>query len=267
MQTTNPVPDEPLYGLMRRDEYAVMFEFEQTYWWYRALHSLALRLLMRAARGRAPEDVRVIDCGCGTGGMLALARERFPLATGFDFSDDAVEFCHSRGLAGVRRASITDFDDGAGAYDIALSLDVLCNLDHEQFSAALARIRHCLAPGGSFIFNLPAFDSLQSEHDRAVGVFRRFRRPSLRRELVRAGFIVEKLNYRVVAPFPFIALMRSMKKLGKPTRERSRSDLRKLPWPLNGFLAAYTKFENRLATAVPMPFGLSIFGVARTPGR
>jgi hypothetical protein len=133
----------------------------------------------------------------------------------------------------------------------------------KDFSKALDGIRMALKPGGVFIFNLPAFNSMQSEHDRAVGIFRRFRRNTLRKELQAAGFEVEKINYRVSCLFPLIWVIRMLKKGKSAGAKEAHSDLKPLSAPVNGFLTWLFKFENVIVNYIPAPYGLSVFGVAR----
>jgi len=251
------------YSLMNRGEYEVMFNVEDGYWWYSALHHMILRLVRKETSGRNPADIKLLDCGCGTGGMLAVLKPRFPWTTGFDLSDDAVKFCHKRGFKDVKKMSVSEIKYPKGRFNIVYSLDVLCNLQLKDFSKALGGIRAILKPGGVFIFNLPAFNSMQSEHDRAVGIFRRFRRNGLRKELEAAGFEVEKINYRVSCLFPLIWAIRMMKKGKNAVSKEAHSDLKPLSAPVNGFLTSLFKLENVIVNYIPSPYGLSVFGVAR----
>ena len=52
--------------LMYPDEYRVMFEIEDDYWWYRGLRELIKNLLARYAPARSSHP-RILDVGCGTG--------------------------------------------------------------------------------------------------------------------------------------------------------------------------------------------------------
>lgn len=260
---TKKVTKKEPYSLMNKGEYEVMFNVEEEYWWYRALHHMILRLVQKETSGKNPADIKLLDCGCGTGGMLAVHKTRYPWATGFDLSEDAVKFCHKRGFKDVKKMSITDISYPKNQFHIVYSLDVLCNLELKDFSKALKGILSTLKPEGVFIFNLPAFDSMQSEHDRAVGIFRRFRRNTLRKELEAAGFEVEKINYRVSCLFPLIWFIRILKKGKKTEIKEAHSDLKPLPAPINGFLTGLFKLENIIVQYIPSPFGLSVFGVAR----
>jgi len=251
------------YSLMNKAEYDVMYNIEDNYWWYRALHHMISRLIDKNLRGKDPKSAAILDCGCGTGGMLADVRKRYPKATGFDLSGDAVTFCHSRGFKDVKKMAVTDIKYKDGTFDIVYSLDVLCNLNLKDFAKSLSEIKKVMKDDGVFIFNLPAFDSMQSEHDRAVGIFRRFRRPHLRKELEKAGFHVEKLNYRITSLFPLIWLIRMLKKNSKAKGEEAHSDLKPMPAIINSILTGLFKLENVILTYIPAPFGLSVFGIAQ----
>lgn len=254
---------QEVYSLMNPREYEVMYRLETDYWWYRGLHHLTHLLIRREVDACDPSTVEIVDCGCGTGGMLSLLRQTYPKSMGFDYSDEAVEFCRSRGLEGVTKQSIVDFDLGEGRFDIAYSLDVLCNLNPEDYKLALSRIFASLKPGGAFIFHLPAFNSLKGEHDLAVGIYQRFRRPQLREVLEARGFVVERINYRVTLLFPLIWLVRRLRR-GKGNRSgEAGSDLKPLPRGINRFLTALTRAENQVVTRAAVPFGSSVFGLAR----
>lgn len=251
------------YSLMNKVEYEVMFNVEDGYWWYKALHHMILRLVRKETSGRNPADIKLLDCGCGTGGMLAVLKPTYPWTTGFDLSDDAVKFCHKRGFKDVKKMSVSEIKYPKNRFDIIYSLDVLCNLQMKDFAKAMKGIRESLKPGGVFIFNLPAFNSMQSEHDRAVGIFRRFRRNILRKELQEAGFSVEKINYRVSCLFPLIWVIRMLKRGKIADAKEAHSDLKPLSAPLNGFLTGLFRFENVIVHYIPSPYGLSVFGVVR----
>src|SRR5437870_1781546 len=82
--------------LMYPDEYRVMFEIEDDYWWYRGLRELIKNLLAQYAPARATLPM-ILDVGCGTGANLKLLQS-YGNAIGVDISEQAIGFCRARGI-------------------------------------------------------------------------------------------------------------------------------------------------------------------------
>ena len=59
---------------MDPEEYASIYRLEQTHWWYVGMRRIALMLLEAYLPGK--HGLKVLDAGCGTGGMM-LALERY----------------------------------------------------------------------------------------------------------------------------------------------------------------------------------------------
>lgn len=250
---------------MLEAEYATMFEAEEGHWWYRGLHDQVGKALDRCRRGR-PGPLKVLDAGCGSGKVLErLARDGHDVA-GLDLSATALSLAARRGPFPLFRASVAALPVRDAAFDVILSLDVLANLPPSALPGALADCRRVLVPGGWLILNLVAFQALYGEHDRAVGVVRRYRRGQVARFLAGAGFDVELLTYSNTLLFPAAALVRLWRRRGRAGQD-PRSDLSPLPGPLNTALARVRSFENDLMVGLglPMPFGLSVFALARRP--
>ncbi|EHJ47740.1 Methyltransferase type 11 [Solidesulfovibrio carbinoliphilus subsp. oakridgensis] len=250
---------------MLEAEYATMFGAEEGHWWYRGLHDQVRKALDRCRQGK-DGPLRVLDAGCGSGKVLELLARDGHAATGLDLSATALALAGRRGPFPLVRASVAALPVREAAFDVILSLDVLANLPPSAVPAALADCRRVLVPGGRLILNLVAFQSLYSDHDRAVGVVRRYRRGQVARLLAGAGFDVELLTYSNTLLFPAAALVRLWRKRERPG-EVPRSDLSPLPGLLNTALARVRSFENDLMVGLglPMPFGLSIFALARRP--
>jgi SAM-dependent methyltransferase len=247
--------------LMLPDEYRVMFEIEDNYWWYRGLRALLRDLLARYA----PRDATILDAGCGTGANLKMLQS-YGRAIGIDISEQALAFCHARGIPQDRAllASVTDLPFEDSLFDLAVSFDVICNIADDV--SAFAEVARVLKPGGRFIVQLPAYQWLWSAHDVAVGHQRRYDARSAREKLTRAGLRVERIMHTNSLFLPFVAIERVVRRRDIHNSDVVESDLQmQLPRVLNSSLAALYGIEMRAAARVNFPFGLSIIAIASKP--
>jgi SAM-dependent methyltransferase len=252
---------------MERSEYQTLYEQEERFWWYRGMHRLVLRQItpLLTALGCSREGgARVLDAGCGTGGMLARLYER-GRPFGIDFHPDALRLARRRGPFPLCRGSVTRLPYRGGSFDAAVSLDVLYHRGVESDLDALREVRRCLRPGGMLVLNLPAYESLRSSHDAVIHTARRYRRDALRRLLGEAGFETVRLTYWNTLLFPGLALVRLLR-ARRGGRTPEQSDVRPLPAPLNELLAAVLGTERAWLAKGDLPFGLSLLAVARNPG-
>jgi ubiquinone/menaquinone biosynthesis C-methylase UbiE len=247
---------------MSPEEHDVMRSVEESYWWYQALR----RHVIESVRPQ-PQKFSVLDAGCGSGGMLAQLREKFPGAelTGIDESEHAIELCRERGTdAELLRAGVHELPFPADAFDVVLSLDVWVN-DGVDDALAAHETHRVLRPGGKLILNLAAFEFLRGAHDKAVGAVRRYTRPQVRALLEGADFAIERLTYWNATLTPPIALFRWLSRR-QLAREEVRSDFRPLPAFLNSALARLVTLELSASRHLSLPFGSSLFAVARKNG-
>jgi SAM-dependent methyltransferase len=247
--------------LMRPDEYRVMFEIEDTYWWYRGVRVLLTEWLTRVAPPD-PSRARLLDVGCGTGANLERL-QAYGTAVGVDLSPRAIAFCHARGLPPDRAflASATALPFAGSTFDLAISFDVICNIPDD--ARAFAEIARVLTPGGWLIVGLPACPWLWSAHDVAVGHQRRYDAADVRAKLVAAGFEVERLTHANTLLLPPIALLRLTARRAPAENGAVRSDLVPLPRVVNAPLGALFAAEMRLAARRDLPAGLSVMAMAR----
>ena len=247
---------------MSPDEHDVMRAVEDHYWWYQAL-----RQHVAASIKPVSPHFSLLDAGCGTGGMLSLARQTFPEAnlSGVDASNYAVEIASARGTgARLLQASVHDLPFPADSFDVVLSLDVLSHAGVDD-ALALREMSRVLRTGGQLILNVAAFDFLKGAHDCAVNVNRRYEQRQLRMLLVGSSLHVERLSYWNATFTPPIALFRWFSRVC-PRPDRPRSDFRSLPPLLNSIFKSVAALELTASRYVSLPFGTSLFAIARKNG-
>ncbi|MBL8841027.1 MAG: class I SAM-dependent methyltransferase [Planctomycetes bacterium] len=245
---------------MEPEEYARIHHHEQRHFWYRGVHALFTGALARALPGG---PLRLLDAGCGTGGLLESIGRRFPAARrfGFDLSPHALRFAPGRAAAPLLQASIERVPFRDGAFDAVVSADVLYHRAVADDAAALAELARVTRPGGVVLLNLPAHRDLYGAHDAFVHTQRRYERADVERIAAAAGLAVERLCWFNSALFP----------LARARRRRTRaaaaaSDVALPLAPVNALLSAWLRFEAWWTLRAPLPTGLSLFAILRRPG-
>ena len=247
---------------MKPQEHDIMRAVEDHYWWYQALRQHVADSIQPGAA-----KFSVLDAGCGSGGMLAVLREKFPQAelTGVDKSEHAINLCRDRNTgARLLQAGVNELPFAADEFDVVLSLDVWITAGVDDALAAHETYR-VLRPGGKFILNLAAFDFLKGAHDEAVGAVRRYTRPKVRALLEGSGLTVERLTYWNATLTPPIAVVRRLSRR-RLANEEARSDFRPLSPFVNSALKGLAALELRASRHLSLPFGTSVFAVARKHG-
>jgi SAM-dependent methyltransferase len=232
--------------------------FEEWYWWHRARQAIVSRLLRRFA---PPAGGMMLDVGCGSG-ATSLALREFGRIVGVELGAEGARAARSRGL------EVTQMDAGRlgvadGSCSTVVALDVLEHLDDD--GAAALELRRVLQPDGVLLVTVPAYRWLWSSHDVALGHRRRYRRTDMERLLRSAGFEIELCSYVMLLALPPAALLRLLERLPgrQPTATQAESGYVPIPRWLNSLLSLVVGWDGLLAGHIPMPFGLSVFAIAR----
>ena len=238
-----------------------MSALEDHHWWF-----VGKRLLVAALLGERLDrgGLRILDVGCGTGAVLAHLSSRGEVV-GVDRSPQALAHCRSRGVTRLACADVAHLPFGRAQFDLVLMLDVL-----EHFvdpAAVVADVRPLLRPGGTLLASVPAFQSLFSEHDRAVQHVRRYRAGELRRVLEQGGFVVRRLTYTNVLALPPAAIVRGLlPRLGFHGRS-GETDFREHAAWVNRLLVGAYQLEAAALRFLPrLPAGLSVAALAEVAG-
>lgn len=244
---------------MDPEQYDIVFQSELTHWWYVGMRRIALGLLKRALPAQG--GLRLLDAGCGTGGML-LSLAPWGDAVGVDLAPRALSLALKRGMSPLLLASVERLPFSQESFHVVTCFDVLYHQRVEDDLRALREFWRVLRPGGVLLVRVPAFEALRASHDAAVHTRHRYTAPELRQTVESAGFQVERLTYANTLLFPLAAAWRLWQRaFGQASRPEG--DMRPLPGWANGLLASLLGLESRWLTRRDLPLGLSVLCLAR----
>ncbi len=248
--------------MMYKSEYGKMYNSEEKLWWYIGLRYLLKHYLLKYKTLNSS----ILDAGCGTGKNIEFfASLGFTNIQGFDYSADALEFCKQRGLTQVRAGNILAIDHADETFDIVSCMDVLGSLATADRVLAVNELFRVLKPGGLLLCNAASLEIFRSQHDDVSNIKIRFTKREFKELFTRENAELLKLSYRVLLLSPLVFLFKVAKRIARPFKpsNESSSDQLIFPFGINGLLLRIQLFDNYLFKRMKIPFGSSIFIVAR----
>jgi SAM-dependent methyltransferase len=234
---------------------------EESHFWFHGFRRFLAPVITGHAAGR--RDLRLIDCGCGTGQNLALL---VPHGRTFAFDLTAYGSARARARDGASavRADITRIPFASGVFDMATSFDVMQLVRGDV--EAVSEMARVVRPGGLVILTLAAHDFLRGDHAETWNEVRRYTPETARALMERAGLRVERVSFLFASVFPLILIARTWQRLLRRYRSpRFDADITLPPGPLNYVLTWLLSGEAALARRFPMPIGSSLLVVGVKP--
>jgi len=192
---------------------------------------------------------RVLDVGAGIGTHTVQLQP---------FADEVVALEPEHEFAELLRARADGatvveggVDDVDGAFNAIVCFNVLEHIADDE--GTLRRFRELLAPHGTLMLLVPAHPALYGTLDRAFGHERRYGKRELRTKLEAAGLAPVVLRH--VNPVATLGWLVQAK-----VRRRPRMSYRGLDL-YDRLVPAFRTLDR-----VPIPFGLSLWAVAKTIG-
>lgn len=247
---------------MEREEYRRLFELEDHLWWFAGMRAISLTLLDRFLGPpvrSSSRELRILDAGCGTGGMLPHLG-RYGRVVGCDISAHALGFAQRRREGYLVRGSLLRLPFSPQSFDVVTSFDVIYHQAIPDDEQALAEMARVLRPRGTLLLRVPAHDRLRSGHDRAVHTRHRYSRKELHQKLRRAGLRPVFLTYANGLLFPVALVKRLGERLLPDTNEGS--EVKPVSRSLNCLLTSVLRLEALALRHVRLPIGLSVVAVA-----
>lgn len=146
---------------------------------------------------------RLLDIGCGRGGLLKMAAKRGWKAIGCEFSQEATELCRKNNLE-VICGKLPEINFEADYFDVICMQEVIEHVDEKpgEFFAEVFRI---LRPGGALYLTTPNLNSLTrfllGAKWRAFHIEHRFLfTPYTLKEILKnSGFIIRKFETKNIS--------------------------------------------------------------------
>jgi len=248
---------------MENEEYRIMYDLEQSYWWFLGKQHLVKEQLSRFLRS-ADKEQRILDIGSGTGIILKTLND-LGTAYGTDLSSEAVDFLKRRDLSRIVCADANHslpFKDGS--FSVVTCLDVLEHLDRDL--DLLEEILRVCKEGARILITVPAFYLFWSPHDVALHHKRRY----TRKELLES---VRPLNCKVLAVSYYnfflsipILVTRKLRALFS-RKDHAQSDFfMNLPGVVNRVFTILFRAEISLLRLLRYPFGISLLLILEKAG-
>jgi SAM-dependent methyltransferase len=233
---------------------------ERDHWWFVSRREILRRLLSENLPPSA--DRRILDVGCGTGGMLPML-SHFGDVSGLDSDPEAVAACHERFPSyAVSRAEIPKDMPGDSSFDLVSAFDVIEHIADDL--GAVRSLRDATRPGGQVVITVPAHAWLWSRHDVANGHHRRYGRSRLADLVGAAGLELSHLSSFNTALLPLIGAIRLSRRLRRQP-SGTGSDFTMPPPRLNAALTRLMSAEAPLVARRGLPTGVSLVALARRP--
>jgi ubiquinone/menaquinone biosynthesis C-methylase UbiE len=236
---------------------------EARHFWFRGFRAFVAPLLRDATAGGS--DLRLLDCGCGTGANVDLLG-RYGRSYGFDLSDTGLRIGRDAGRTRLARASVTAAPFPTASFNVVTSFDVLYSLEEGDERAAIAEMFRLLKPGGFAVVNVAAMKVLRGDHSVLSREIRRYTRHELRRRLEHAGFTIVRLTYTNATLFAPMAVARLMqRRRGLRNESDAQREISVPPEPLNAMMTGALLLESVWLRWFDAPFGSSLLCLARKP--
>ncbi len=244
---------------MEVEEYRIMYQVEDTHWWYNGMEAITRRVIERCyPRG---SQLKILDAGCGTGAAMGYLAD-YGTVTGLDYSAHAIYFSRQRQRKRLTQASVLSLPFREAAFDLVTSFDVIDMLEPPGDLDALREFARVLRPGGRVVLRLPGTPWLYGHHDAWVAIRQRYTARDVVAKLRAARVEPELVTYANTWLFPLAVVKRFLDHLFPL---QNGSDLTLGMGPFNGLLRAILTAEAPLVVRGTFPFGLTVVALGRKP--
>jgi len=187
-------------------------------------------------------DKRLLDVGCGTGGMTAVWAAEGARTVGLDIDAPRLAGLQGRFVAG----NVTQLPFRDGAFDLVFAHDCLEHVG--ALDAALSEIARVLAPGGTAFVTFPPFYSAYGGHQQGSRMWLKY--------LPFGHLLPSRLWLSLAGNSPYSAMFRSLSRL---SLRRFESAVKSSPLVIEKQFTFIIRPEVALRAGLP-EIGASVLG-------
>lgn len=248
---------------MENQEYEIMYQLEQTNWWFKGKQFLLQQTLQSLGNRMSKRD-RILDIGAGTGIVLKILQD-IGEAFGIELSLQGIKYLKKRKL---KRIICADAEQPLpfknDSFTLITCLDVLEHLEKDD--RLLKEMIRVTKPGGHILVAVPAFNMFWSPHDVALHHKRRYTRRQIV-NIIRAMNceIIKASYYNFILSLPILAV-RTCKSIVSQNKQSQSDFFMELPHFMNTFLGFLYRVELGCLRFMNFPFGVSIMLILRKDG-
>jgi len=104
----------------------------------------------------AERNVRILDIGCGEGGLVYFLREQgFERVEGIDISEEQIKVGQELGIAGLIQGDLRTFLGNEQGFDLIIARDVIEHFPRQEAFDLISLVFNSLKPGGTFVMQVP----------------------------------------------------------------------------------------------------------------
>jgi SAM-dependent methyltransferase len=244
---------------MDKNYYALYHQMEQEHWWFKA-RAVILESQVQKIAQKYNRPLTILNVGVATGATTKML-EKFGDVVSVEYDKDCCEFLKSYMDINPVNASMTALPFKDCEFDLVCAFDVIEHIEEDDI--AINETYRVLNDNGTYIFTVPAFMFLWSDHDVVNHHFRRYNSKELLQKIKNTGLTISYHSYFnsiLFLPIAFIRLIANLFKSDKKKEYKSDFESYKIRrfsnWVLfRIFLSERVIFRNKIT----MPFGVSIF--------
>lgn len=241
---------------MEKTTYEIEAEVEETHWWFVGRRCLLSDIINKLSLN---EDIPILDIGSSTGTNLRLLKYLgFKNYEGIDISEEAIKYCTMKNLGKVKKGNICNLKSKDNSYKLILATDIIEHINDDL--AGMMEMKRVIAPDGSILVSVPAFQFLWGIQDEVSHHKKRYTKNQLEKLINSSGLICQEIfyfNYILFFPILFIRIGLKLFKIKIKSENQINTKI------INFILKLIFLLDIKTARYLKLPFGVSLLAIIK----